>query len=89
MNPSGIVVLHAKEIVESPSLLKSKECINRMLIDILFVAGIAFTQVVLTWYGVYVSEGEHRIRNAVIIGFVDLQRRGVLPPISLSITSRG
>jgi hypothetical protein len=38
--------------------------------DILIASGIAFTQLVITWYGVHVSVSEHRIRNAVIIGLL-------------------
>ncbi len=41
-----------------------------MLWDILIAAGIGFTQLVLTWYGVHVSVTENRIRNAFIIGIV-------------------
>lgn len=41
-----------------------------MLWDVLIVAGIAFTQLVITWYGVHVSVVEHRIKNAIIIGVI-------------------
>jgi hypothetical protein len=39
-------------------------------IDIWIVAGIGFTQVALTWYGVHVSVVDKRLRNAVIIGLI-------------------
>jgi hypothetical protein len=38
--------------------------------DVLIVSGIAFTQLVITWYGVHVSTGKHRIRNAFVIGII-------------------
>lgn len=38
--------------------------------EILIAAGIAFSQLVITWYGVHVSVQDHRIRNAVIIGLI-------------------
>jgi hypothetical protein len=41
-----------------------------MFWDILVASGIGITQLVLTWYGVYVSVAEHRIRNAIFIGVV-------------------
>jgi hypothetical protein len=41
-----------------------------MWTDILIVAGIGFTQLVITWYGVHVSVAEGRLRNAFIIGVV-------------------
>ncbi len=38
--------------------------------DIAIVAGIGFTQLVLTWYGIHISVKEHRVRNAIIVGFI-------------------
>lgn len=41
-----------------------------MFWDIAIVAGVAFTQLVITWYGVHVSVKENRTRNAFIIGIL-------------------
>lgn len=41
-----------------------------MFWDIVIAAGVGFTQLVLTWYGVHVSMKESRMRNAIIIGII-------------------
>ncbi len=41
-----------------------------MLWDILIAAGVAITQLIITWYGVSVSFQEKRLRIAIIIGLV-------------------
>lgn len=41
-----------------------------VLRDIAIAAGIAITQVLLTWYGIHVSVEKKRVRNAIIVGLL-------------------
>jgi hypothetical protein len=41
-----------------------------MFWDIVIVAGISDTQLVITWYGVHVSVEKKRMRNAIVIGLI-------------------
>lgn len=38
--------------------------------DVIIAASVAAIQVVLVWYGVHVTTGEHRLRNAIFIGLI-------------------